>query len=258
MKHILPYIATMASAIAGLSWASHLMGYSEYAISAGVVGFFVVVLAGVLHGGIAFGKRSEVFEAHVLTVERLDEKVEQLDEKVEQLDGKVGQLDKKVGQLDEKVGQLDEKVDGLDVRIGTIETILTRIVSLLDKDNKHGLHIPLRKTSPLHLSKYGEDIAKNINADALVKKYAHNIDIPAGLNPYEIQQACFEYARGNLMNAVSEKEKEVIQINAYKSGDPVSFALEVMGVLFRDYWFKKQGIDADDADNHDPEPKKRT
>ena len=229
MKHVLPYIVAIIGAAAFLPPAIQQIGYPEYAISAGVGGVVIVVFVGALHFGIAFGKKSEIFDKHVLTVEKLDG----------------------------KVGQLDEKVDGLEIRIGTIETILTRIVSLLDKDNRQGLHIPLRKTSPLRLSKYGEGIAKNINADALVKKYAHNIDIPAGLNPYEIQQACFEYARGNLMNAVSEKEKEVIQINAYKSGDPVSFALEVMGVLFRDYWFKKQGIDADDADNHDPEPKKR-
>ena len=260
MKHVLPYIATMASAIAGLSWASHLMGYPEYAIHAGAMGFVAVVFVGIAHGCIAFGKRSEVFEAHVLTVERLDGKVDKLDEKldkeVDKLDTKIDKLDTKVDKLDARVGGLETKVDKLDARVGGLETkvggletkvggihsVLTQLVSLIDKDGQIDLDAPMLKSSPYYLSEFGKKIVKKINGQTLLEKYVHKIDVPEGINAYEIQEQCFNYAKYDLMKEVTDEEKDIIQMYAYESGDPMYYATDVMGVLFRDYWFKERGV----------------
>ena len=246
MKHVLPYIATMASAIAGLSWASHLMGYPEYAIHAGAMGFVAVVFVGIAHGCIAFGKRSEVFEAHVLTVERLDGKVDKLDEKldkeVDKLDTKIDKLDTKVDKLDARVGGLETKVGGLETKVVGIHSVLTQLVSLIDKDGQIDLDAPMLKSSPYYLSEFGKKIVKKINGQTLLEKYVHKIDVPEGINAYEIQEQCFNYAKYDLMKEVTNEEKDIIQMYAYESGDPMYYATDVMGVLFRDYWFKERGV----------------
>ena len=246
MKHILPYIVAMPSAVVASSSASHLMGYPEYTISAGVVGFFVVVLVGVLHGGIAFGKRSEVFDAHILTVEKLDAKIDKLDEKldkeVDKLDTKIDKLDARVGGLETKVGGLETKVGGLETKVGGIHSVLTQLVSLIDKDGQIDLDAPMLKSSPYYLSEFGKKIVKKINGQTLLEKYVHKIDVPEGINAYEIQEQCFNYAKYELMKEVTDEEKDVIQMYAYESGDPMYYATDVMGVLFRDYWFKERGV----------------
>ena len=218
MATILTYFTAAFSAMAAFAWVAHLAGHGEYIFHAGFLGLVIIAIVGVAHFANVMGKRSEV-----------------IDKNFEKLDG------------------LDKKVTGMDERLTRMWYVLMRLVSLVDEDNKLDLHTHLQKSSPLNLTEYGKDIAKNINADTLVKAYADKIQIPDDFNAYEIQKECFRYANEDLMDEVTEKEKDIIQINAYKSGDPVLFALEVMGVLFRDYWLEKKGIDADDVDKLDPE-----
>ena len=260
MKNALSYFTAAFSAMGALALVAHLTGHGEYIFHAGFLGLVIIAMVGALHLANVMGKRSEVFDAHILTVERLDGKVDKLDEKldkeVDKLDTKIDKLDTKVDKLDARVGGLETKVDKLDARVGGLETkvggletkvggihsVLTQLVSLIDKDGQIDLDAPMLKSSPYYLSEFGKKIVKKINGQTLLEKYVHKIDVPEGINAYEIQEQCFNYAKYDLMKEVTNEEKDIIQMYAYESGDPMYYATDVMGVLFRDYWFKERGV----------------
>ena len=264
MKNALSYFTAAFSAMGALALVAHLTGHGEYIFHAGFLGLVIIAMVGALHLANVMGKRSEVFDAHILTVERLDGKVDKLDAKldkkvdkldakldkevdkldtkIDKLDTKVDKLDARVGGLETKVGGLETKVGGLETKVGGIHSVLTQLVSLIDKDGQIDLDAPMLKSSPYYLSEFGKKIVKKINGQTLLEKYVHKIDVPEGINAYEIQEQCFNYAKYDLMKEVTNEEKDIIQMYAYESGDPMYYATDVMGVLFRDYWFKERGV----------------
>lgn len=103
-------------------------------------------------------------------------------------------------------------------------------------------------SSPVRLSELGEEIADEIEVQKWIKKYAENLrSRTEGKNSYEIQEACFSYARYALLAGSNEDTIELknkMEMAAFNHGLQLKHVLEAVGVVLRDEVFKLIGISA--------------
>lgn len=106
--------------------------------------------------------------------------------------------------------------------------------------------------SPTVLTEYGLEVAKQIDADSLVAKYAKKVDIADNMNAFEIQQACRHFALSEDMLEFSLDELDRLQGLAFDEGVTIDLYRGVLALLFRDWWLKKRDMMPVEIDKHDP------
>lgn len=111
--------------------------------------------------------------------------------------------------------------------------------------------------SPLSLTEYGEQIALELNADAVI---ARNWDKIRGnleqsvkdKSAYDIQQYCVETAAVDLDKLIDKDAINAVKQKAYKEGRPLAFYALVFGLKIRDHYLREKGISVEEIDKHAP------
>lgn len=141
------------------------------------------------------------------------------------------------------------------------------IISMMEKINeihssmiaRHGK--PLAESqSPISLTDYGKDIAKQINANDLVNKYANDLyNNMTGLNAYQIQEYCFDFSENKLLGKLEENDKvyfNKISDVAYENGIAVENIMKmVVGIALRDKILEMSGKSHKEVDDNAPADK---
>ena len=94
---------------------------------------------------------------------------------------------------------------------------------------------------------------------AIVEEYKGELDIAEGLNEYQIQQTCVNFALMQLQDLLQPEKLNKLQSTAFNEGVPIQTVLNVIGIELRDAVFRDRGLKVDQIDKHSPEkPKQKT
>ena len=97
--------------------------------------------------------------------------------------------------------------------------------------------------SPIQLTEYGETVSKEIDAAKWVERIAPTLeDRVRSMDAYEIQDFCFEYAKGT--DHYHGGERTVIRDVAYRYGLEVNAVHRVLAIKLRNRLLKLVGKDA--------------
>jgi len=113
-----------------------------------------------------------------------------------------------------------------------------------------------QRKSPITLTELGEKIKNDNDLVGLLarnwEKVSAKMICMNGKNPYDIQQFCVEHTFTALDEFFSKEDVDILKTIAFKSGLQLMSITRIMGVLIRDEYFKRNGIDAKDVDKYDP------
>jgi hypothetical protein len=105
-------------------------------------------------------------------------------------------------------------------------------------------------TSPIQLTDYGTEISKQLGFQDVINEVLHDVEIEQGMNEYQIQQLCFDYAQSEFMERISPDNREKIEKVAFEEGMPIQTVLRVVGIELRNAKFNQLGINRDAIDHH--------
>ena len=114
----------------------------------------------------------------------------------------------------------------------------------------------IKKKSPISLTDIGAEIANSNNIVAMIddnwSKINETLQSAKTKNPYDLQQFCMEKTFVEPQNFFNDKDIEKLKIIAYNLGMPLLSITQIAGVLIRDRYFTKNGIDLAEVDVYAP------
>jgi hypothetical protein len=115
-----------------------------------------------------------------------------------------------------------------------------------------------KSQSPVSLTSKGEEMANELNIRERVALNWDRIfqcieESVKDKNAYDIQQFCIERSMINLLDFFTEKDVREIKLIAFNEGRRVESFGGLIGVVIRDMYFDKKGIDIDEVDRNDPQ-----
>ena len=149
-----------------------------------------------------------------------------------------------------KFAVIDTRLDGMDRQLDKIEKSIRMLV-----DGMRGKKIS-EASSPISLTKYGVELKKKINVDALIVKYSDELEIPNEWNEYQIQQACLDFADNSLLDLFSDDERGLFEKVAFDEGISPDSLLRVCGISLRDHKLESYGRSIENIDKHAPKTPK--
>lgn len=158
-------------------------------------------------------------------------------------------IDTIVGGLGDKFKSIDDKFKSIDSEFEKINTLLSDIFSLV-----RGNRVD-ETNSPVRLNDYGRELSEKLNISEFIQVDLKNLKINKTMNPYQIQEACFDYAQAKLINDISPDAREKLEQLAYDEGVEIQKVLRVLGIELRDAKLKELGVNTSNIDQHDPEQK---
>ncbi len=151
--------------------------------------------------------------------------------------GKVNGLVDDVKDIKTQVGVINTQISVINTQISVINTQISGILDVVTNNNVS------QSQSPAQLNEYGTQISNKINGGEFVKKHLDAVHFSENMSKYQMQQACFDYAQAELMDKISEEERERLEGVAYTEGAPIPIVLAVLGFELRNAKFKSLGID---------------
>ena len=165
---------------------------------------------------------------------------------------------KKIDALRSDIGaQVTTLRSDLEAQVSTLRAVLINVVDVVNSlvaylSGQSGDKISatinsisldtLKTSSPQTLSKKGEDLAAQLDAQKIVDKYYKHLQIPEDASKFEIQQGCFAFAFTVLLGLVNAEEKAFIEETIYEAGDSEAAILAIYGILFRDVLLKERQL----------------
>ena len=158
------------------------------------------------------------------------------------------------------------KSDSSDIKISMAEiktsiTFMTKSIDAISQSiqsNKSIIIDPLsQRQSPVRLTDRGEEIAQRIGMyDMIYSNWAwiNNFieENAISKNPYDIQQFIQEQITVFPERFISEKNVDLLKLEAYKEGLNLMSFTTVLMIIARDMYFKDHHIELGDIDKHDP------
>lgn len=154
-------------------------------------------------------------------------------------------------------GRLEKTIEKSDSKFDSIRSDIAIIKASLQVGN------PLTQShSPIGLSKKGELVADELKVQEKIQKNWERIEplISKGTiskNAYDIQQFCIEQTMVNPENFFDAASLLEFKNYAFNKGNNLSIYLNMIGIMIRDEYFNRKGIDKAEVDEHDPEFKKQ-
>ena len=163
-----------------------------------------------------------------------------IESKVENVELRQDKLDERYDKSDEKYLKLQEKIDDLyKLLLGAIGPQF------------------LKSGSPLRLTDHGNKISERIAAARIANNCAVKIiDKTVNLNAYEIQEFCFEFCKGKLLEELEKdnfEQYEIIQTVAFEEGVEIEKITRVIAIELRDKILSMKGTAHSEIDEHSPD-----
>ena len=140
-----------------------------------------------------------------------------------------------------RIPEIETKLDRLSVSVAEILGIVK---------TKPEMSV-VQSLSPVQLTEYGEELFDQVNGEKIVKNHIDKVKVTEGMNEYEIQEACTDFAFLRLMELLSDDEKTAVQSVAYKQGIAIETILNVLGVRFRDEMFRIKELSIHEIDKYE-------
>lgn len=148
--------------------------------------------------------------------------------------------------IESDIENIKEKIKGLESKYEKIYDILVGIAGE-----------PLvKRTSPLTLTDFGNEISEQIGAADIAKIYAEKLSANTkNLNAYQVQEYCFHYCEEKLLDDLKENnpsQYESIHAAAFDNGMEIEKITRVVGIKLRDAIFSITGTPHSDIDQRSP------
>jgi len=146
---------------------------------------------------------------------------------------------KKLSTIDVLNGKFDVMMQTLQTMAGNREWSITKTLS------------------PISLTDYGKSLADELNMEhyilsnwKTISKYIE--DNSESMNPYDIQQFCFNYVLLKTTDALSREGHDRVKLKAFTLGVPIFDLLQAAAIIIRDKFFKEHNINIADIDIFEP------
>lgn len=165
-------------------------------------------------------------------------------------------ITRKITQHEDMVKHSSKSVDTLEDKIHIVMKDLAYIKGTIQV-MQSGAPTLIQSHSPISLTELGRKKAEEMKiGDMIVRNWDKIEDTisssSAGKNPAEIQQFCMETAIVSPELFLSPEDVAVISKTAFSEGRPMGYYGGMIGVLVRDAYFAKEGIDVNDVDKFKP------
>lgn len=163
---------------------------------------------------------------------------------------------KSVTKINAEHGHFNESVKKMDTNIDDIRKDLSYLKGSIDII-RSGANPLTQSNSPITLTKKGEEIAEEINANEIIaqnwdKIYSNLESEICDKNAYDIQEYCIETASVEPELFFDKVTLSKLKTFAYNQGRPLQYYSGMLGVLIRDKYLKIKKIDVSEIDQHDP------
>ena len=167
--------------------------------------------------------------------------------------------------LPEKINNLPcekhhELIEAQRGKLNVIDAVNAKVdvILIAMQGNMGGANPLFQAHSPISLTEYGSSILSAIGIEKYIEKSWDAISEyieknSASLNPYDIQQLCFNYLIISPEQVLSPEGYDRLKTKAFQLGVPSVSLLQASAIQIRDRYFKEHNIDLDDIDKHDPE-----
>lgn len=152
------------------------------------------------------------------------------------------------------------KVEKVETSLSDMFRDIAYIKGAIDLIRSTSSNSPTQAHSPVGLSELGEKIAEELNVQEMIIDNWDKISsyLEANLqskNAYDIQQFCIDTASVSIDKFFSAEDIDKIKKYAFQNGQTLFYYGGLIGVMIRDEYFEKKGIDIADVDKHDPAKK---
>lgn len=118
-------------------------------------------------------------------------------------------------------------------------------------------NMPAKRSSPISLTDIGKEISTKIHADEIFARVKHEakeylVRSNREKNAYDIQIACIEWAKKDLLTKLVSDEIGLMKQIAFEKGILLEDVLVIFGVMMRDSIFKDMNIPLTKVDEHEP------
>lgn len=148
-----------------------------------------------------------------------------------------------------------DKINGIDVVNAKLDGVL-QAIQLLSQVGS-GKNKVIQSNSPITLTDFGRNLAEELSMMKYINKNRGSIsgyieENSKSLNPYDIQQLCFNYVLTNPEDVLTHEGYEKVKYKAFDIGEPVISLMQAASILIRDRYFKEKDMTVGDIDAHDP------
>lgn len=163
----------------------------------------------------------------------------------------------KITKLQSKHDTFTENVRDMKSDVNEIRKDLAYLKGTLEAMKSDRQQSPVQAHSPLAPNETGRKIIKDLKLDEMIARNADKIMeyLNANIgsrNPYDIQKFCIETASVELDKLFSNKDIDNIKQYAFNHGQTLFYYGSLIGVLVRDLYFERNGINPQEVDKHDP------
>lgn len=165
----------------------------------------------------------------------------------------------KIGEHSNAVKHAERRTEVLEDNIHKIREDLAFLIGkarVYDDERKRSESDFAQAHSPISLTPKGKQEAENLNAEQIISRdfesIVEKIDQSGAKNPYDIQQFCIDIATYFPEKFFAPESIDAVKLYAYKQGRSLSEYGIIFGIMIRDAYFKRKGIDVGLVDKHDP------
>lgn len=165
-------------------------------------------------------------------------------------------ITRKITQHEDMVKHSSKSVDTLEDKIHLILKDLAYIKGTIQV-MQSGAPTLIQSHSPISLTELGRQKAEEMRVSDMIAHDWEKIEAAveagtSGKNPAEIQQYCIETATVSLEVFFSPENVARVSKAAFSEGRPLGYYGGMIGVMIRDAYFSRHGIDVTDVDNFVP------
>lgn len=163
----------------------------------------------------------------------------------------------RIAQMQSKHDTFSDNVRDMKSDINEMRKDLSYLKGTIEAMKTNHQQAPVQAHSPLSPNETGRKIIKDLMLDEMIVRNADKIMsyLNANIgsrNPYDIQQFCIETASVELEKLFSESDIDKIKQYAFNHGQTLFYYGSLIGVLVRDLYFDRNGINPLEVDKHDP------
>ncbi|MFR9565558.1 MAG: hypothetical protein SNG14_08560 [Rikenellaceae bacterium] len=159
-------------------------------------------------------------------------------------------ITKHITTINNNHSNLSKSIDKLDGNIDEIRKDMSFLKGSLDIIRSSSQDL-LKAHSPISLTEKGKSVATELGADDIIARNWETIEQilnseVEGKNPYDIQEYCLETVSVEPQRFFLPKDLDSIKTFAFANGQALSLYTRMLGIMIRDVYFGKKGINVSD------------
>lgn len=155
-------------------------------------------------------------------------------------------------------GAVDVAITRIDTSISYMQRSIDSLSQSLQRNNQIIVDPFTQSHSPIAITTAGVEMMERVSGNQMFEANWSRInqlieENASSKNPYDIQQFCMEQAVVFPEKFLQPMELNLIKMDAYIMGVPLTSYMRVFAILARDRYFEEHGIDVSEVDKNAPE-----